>query len=334
MTRTVKTDGLAQQMQQQQNQKPAAPQQPAGNSIAAYLKDNMKAMGSVLPKHMTPERMARIALSEIRKNPSLRDCTVESLGSAIMQSAALGLEPGPLGHVHYVPFNRKIKQKGQPDRWVKDVQFIIGYKGYIDLATRSGELANIKAMAVHENDFFDYEYGSNEFLKHKPADQDRGQVVKYYAYANLKNGGFYFAVWSREAILEHAFKFTKQQKEGQLTGVWRDNFDSMAKKTVIRELIKFLPMSIEYQEKFSTDEKVIKKVNPEDQDNIFDMEYVDPEAPPVDQEPGEPVTGEIIDAPPIKRPENMTDEEAAAWEKDLAEARKAQAELDKKKGNK
>jgi recombination protein RecT len=262
----VNTADIKNQMKQQQQ---GSGQQPAQVSpskpIADYLEKMAPAIEKVLPKHMTPERMARIALSEIRKNPTLLQCEVSSLGAAVMQCATLGLEPGILGHVHFVPFWNKNQNR-------RDVQFIIGYKGYIDLARRSGELLSIMAMEVCEEDFFDYAYGITERLEHVPAMSKRGDVTRYYAYAKFKDGGHAFLVRSKEEILEHAFKHSKQIKDGRLTGPWKDHFNSMAKKTMIRELIKYMPLSIETQEKFNSDEQVMKGINKDDQDNIFDME--------------------------------------------------------------
>lgn len=326
----VNTTDLKNQMKKSQAAgAPANKQAAPGNSIAAYLKKMAPAIANVLPKHMTPERMARIALSEIRKNPQLANCNVESLGAAIMQAATLGLEPTQLGHCYFVPFNRKDQNSG---KWVKDVQFIIGYKGYIDLANRTGQLLSIRAEAVHKNDHFICKYGIHEELEHIEADTDRGEVIKYYAYAKLKGGGYTFVCKSKEWILEHAFKHSKQVKEGRLTGPWKNHFDSMAKKTLIRELIKYMPMSIEYQEQFTADEQVIKKVNEDkDDENVFDMEFT-----PIEDQEQEPETEQQQpqepEPLPKKKQEPLLDaEDFSDIQEELEAARKAQAELDKKK---
>ena len=138
--------------------KPASPAQ----TIAAYLKKMGPEIEKALPKHMDADRMARIALTTIRTNPQLLECTVPSLMGAVMQAAQLGLEPGLIGHCYFVPFwNNKKKQR--------EVQFIIGYKGMIDLARRSGHIESIYAHCVYENDEFEYELGLHPKLVHKPA---------------------------------------------------------------------------------------------------------------------------------------------------------------------
>lgn len=334
MANQVNTDNVKQQMiqkrQQQQMQQGQGAQSPAAatsNSIASYLKQMGPAISNVLPKHMTPERMARIALSEIRKNPMLLQCEVASLGAAVMQAATLGLEPSVLGHCYFVPFNRKVQQ-GNRTTWVKDVQFIIGYRGYIDLARRSGELVTIKPEVVRENDEFSYNYGINDDLFHRPALKNRGAVTHYYAYAKFKDGGYTFSVMSREDVLEHAFKFTKQQKNNQLTGVWRDHFDSMAKKTVIREMIKYMPLSVEVLEKLGSDGQVVKGINEEELKAgdpaaaVFDMEI------PAD---GEPVAEEEQQPAALEQTEELSPEELKAMEKDLAAAQQAQEQINQRK---
>src|SRR5690606_28083055 len=124
-----------------------------------------------LPRHMDPDRMLRIAMTVVRQTPDLQKCTVPSVLGALMQAAQLGLEPGILGHCYLVPFRNG--RTGQ-----HEVQFIIGYKGLIDLARRSGNIQSIAAHPVYENDLFEFEYGLNERLRHVPyyAREDRREL--------------------------------------------------------------------------------------------------------------------------------------------------------------
>lgn len=337
----VNTDSVKNQMKQQrqqdqqqdqqqgQEQKPAS----AGTSIGKYLAGMGPAIRNVLPKHMTPERLARIALGEIRKNPQLLQCEVASLGAAVMQAATLGLEPSVLGHCYFVPFWNKKERR-------RDVQFIIGYKGYIDLARRSGDVLSMNAMEVRENDEFEFEYGLEEKLRHKPARKDRGAVTHYYAYAKFKDGGHTFLVLSREDIVEHAYKFSKQiDDNNQLKGTWRDHFDSMAKKTVIRAMIKYMPLSIEIQEKFNADERIIKGVKEDGDDitgDIFDMETAALAGEAGEEgEPQEPEQEEQKPAAALEEgPAPLNAEDLQSIEKDLAEARAAQEKINEKKQQK
>ena len=226
------------------NRAPSTEQRP--QTIAGLMADpKIKAqMALALPKHMTSDRLARIALTEIRKVPTLAKCDQTSFLGAIMQCAQLGLEPGgALGHAYLLPFeNRK---KG-----ITEVQFIVGYRGMIDLARRSGQIVSLTARTVHENDEFSYQYGLSEDLKHVPATGERGALQYVYAVAKLKDGGVQFEVMSRSDIDK-----VRAQSKAVNYGPWQTHYDEMAKKTVIRRLFKYLPVSIELATAVTMDEK-------------------------------------------------------------------------------
>jgi recombination protein RecT len=220
------------------------------NTIAGLLSDPKikQQMALALPKHMNPDRLARIALTEVRKVPALGKCDQASFLGAIMQCAQLGLEPGgALGHAYLLPFeNRK---KG-----ITEVQFIVGYRGMLDLARRSGQIQSIEARAVYSGDQFHVSLGLNPDLQHVPdwESPDRGpaQLRFVYAVAKLKDGGTQFEVMSRADIE----RVRAQSKAGQ-SGPWVTHFEEMAKKTVIRRLFKYLPVSIELAQAVSLDEQ-------------------------------------------------------------------------------
>lgn len=212
-----------------------------GKTINDLFEQMKPAIAQAIPKHLTPDRLLRIATTSIRTNPKLKVCSPESLLGAVMQCAQLGLEPSILGHAYLIPY----KNKG-----VDECQFQIGYKGLIELARRTGQISSIMAQAVHQNDEFEYEYGINEKLRHVPADGDRGPVVKYYSYAKFKDGGYSFMVMSRQDIVIHRDKFSKAKNFGP----WVDHFDEMAKKTVLKSLMKYMPISVEFQRAVDQDE--------------------------------------------------------------------------------
>lgn len=234
-------------------QAPAERPRNVADEIALFLKrDSVKEqIASALPKHVTPDRLARVALTTIRTTPTLLECTVPSLMSCIMQSAQLGLEPGLLGHCYFVPFNRKIKGSGgQPDRWVKDVQFIIGYKGLLDLVRRTGNVKEIAAHPIYERDTFQVVYGYDSELRHVPAFGDRGQVVGFYAYAQTADGGRYCEVMSLSDV--DAIRGRSKSKD---SGPWVSDYNEMGRKTVLRRLCKYLPISIEIADQIQDDER-------------------------------------------------------------------------------
>lgn len=264
----------------------AEPKDIAGMLSSPKMKQQM---ALAMPKHMTADRMMRIALTEVRKVPALGQCNIESFMGAIMQCAQLGLEPGSaLGHAYLLPFGNGKAKDGK-----SNCQLIIGYRGMIDLARRSGQIVSLTARTVHENDTFKYEFGLEETMQHIPADGDRGKMTHVYAVAKLKGGGVQFDVMSRADV----DKVRATSKAGA-NGPWVTHFEEMAKKTVIRRLFKYLPVSIEIQQAVTLDERAEAGI---DQDNASvltgDYSVVDDQ-----QETGEQVdqaTGEIKPAEEI-----------------------------------
>ena len=128
---------------------------------------------------------------------------------------------------------------------------------------------------VYENDEFDYEYGLNEMLRHKPAKTNRGEAIFYYAVYKLRDGGYVFEVLSKEDAEAHRDKFSKAKTYGP----WVDNFDAMALKTVVKQMVKWMPISIDIQQSLSTDSQTINiKENVSDAQeaiDVFDYSYVE-----------------------------------------------------------
>lgn len=210
-------------------------------------------MALALPRHMTADRLARIALTEVRKNPKLASADQTSFLGAIMQCAQLGLEPGgALGHCYLLPFENRRKQ-------IVEVQFIVGYRGMIDLARRSGQIVSLSARSVHDGDHFEYEYGLQETVVHRPSDKPKSAETLLYVYAvaKLKDGGVQFEVMSRseiERVRDESNGYKVAQKYGN-DSPWTSHFEEMAKKTVIRRLFKYLPVSIELSTAVGLDEQ-------------------------------------------------------------------------------
>jgi len=224
--------------------------------IAQLLESQKRQIMAALPKSgLTPDRLIRVALTAVSRQPKLLECTNTSLLGAIIQAAQLGLEPdGVLGHAYLIPFKRNF-QVGNEWKYEMNVNMIIGYKGLIDLARRSGELSSIKANVVCEYDRFEYEFGLNEKLVHIPAEGKRGEIKHFYAYAKLKDGGFAFEVMSKSDVDDIMYDVhrknnykdkKKKNDEIEITGVWADYYEEMGKKTLIRRLAKYLPMSVEF----------------------------------------------------------------------------------------
>lgn len=242
-----------------------------------------KQMALAMPKSMTPDRLTRIVMTECRKTPALLKCAPESFYGVVLQCAALGLEPGSaLGHCYLLPFGNGKDKQGRPN-----AQLIIGYRGMIDLARRSGQIVSLQAYCVHEQDTFNYKLGLDPDIQHVPASTaDRGPVTHVYAVAKLKGGGIQFEVMSRAEIE----KVRSTSKAGN-TGPWASHWEEMAKKTVIRRLFKYLPVSIEAVRAVEIDEKTDRGEATTNQD-FLDAEFIEKgdfnDAPQIEAAPEEP----------------------------------------------
>lgn len=229
--------------------------------IEILIEQSLKELGKAVPSFMNAERLGRIALTTIRLNPKLAECTPESFLGALFQSAQLGLEPNVEGQAYIIAYlnNKKIVNPDGKTTWhkVMEAQFQIGYKGYIELFYRHGSAEFIDMHTVYENDIFECEYGTNAKLRHCPAFKDRGEVVAYYAIAKIKNGGSVFKVMGKDECIEHGKTHSKcYDKEKQCfmkDTPWAKDLNSMCKKTVLIQLAKLLPKSIELQKALAMD---------------------------------------------------------------------------------
>lgn len=203
-----------------------------------------EALKTVLPKHLTPERVVKMALVAASRQPILFKCTKESFIQSIMKSAELGLDcSGTLGRAYLVPYyNSKIG--------AYECQFIAGYQGLIELARRSGNIARIESRVVYSNDKFEVQYGLDQRLAHTPRlGNDRGKMTCVYAVAELTDGSRQIEVMSIEEV--NAIRDRSKAKDN---GPWKTDYSEMARKTVIRRIVKYLPLSTEMQKAFEADD--------------------------------------------------------------------------------
>ena len=208
-----------------QNNAAATGDQP--QTVYQLIEGQKAEISRALPKHMDADRLARIAITVIKQTPKLAQCEPISLVGALMTASQLGLEPGPLGEAYLVPFGNQ-------------VTFIPGYRGLIKLAWQSGQLETIAAHVVHEHDHFDYAFGLDATLEHKPALTKRGKPVAVYAVAKFKHGGHAFEVMSIDDV-----EAIRARSKTPNNGPWKSDWNAMAKKTAIKQLMKFLPLSPE-----------------------------------------------------------------------------------------
>lgn len=238
-----------------------AENKPQAKSPAQTVTDYLKRMGPeiarALPKHMDPDRLARIALTTIRTNPKLLSCNMQSLMAAVMQSAQLGLEPNMLGHCYIIPYGQ-------------EAQFQIGYRGMIDLARRSGNIQSIAAHEVYENDHFILKYGLEDTLEHIPYHlrEDRdidepGEIKGFYMVAKFKDGGHQIHYMSKKEVDAH-----RKRSKASGSGPWVSDYIEMGKKTVVRSAWKWLPISIEIMKQVETTDETVKREIAEDMTDV------------------------------------------------------------------
>ena len=207
--------------------------------ISVLNSEEMRAqIAAALPRHLTPERMLRVATTAIRKTPQLLQCNPMTVLGAVVTASQLGLEPdGVLGHAYLIPYG-------------KTCTFIPGYKGLLQLARRSGEISTIEARVIRERDSWSYSYGLDSKLVHVPCrEPDTGELVAAYAVAKLKDGG---VQW--DLMLRHEIDAIRSRSRAGKSGPWVTDYEEMAKKTVLRRLCKMLPVSVELQRAVALDE--------------------------------------------------------------------------------
>lgn len=218
----------------------------APSTIKDYINLYSKEIAKALPSVLTPERFSRMAMTAITKTPKLAECSPQSFIGSLLTAAQLGLEPNtPLGQAYLIPFYNGRKR-------IYECQFQVGYKGMIDLCNRSGEIKNIEAHIVYENDEFEFEYGLDSKLKHKPCMSDKGAPVWVYALYRLNNGGYGFEVMSVDDCMAHGEKYSKAFNNSP----WQTNPEEMMKKTVLKKVLKYAPVRSDFVKGTVADETI------------------------------------------------------------------------------
>lgn len=210
--------------------------------IKALLDKSWDRMAAVMPKHMSPERMYQLAISTINQTPKLAQCQPATVLSCLMKCSALGLEPSAvdgLGRAYILPYKTT-------------ATLIVGYRGMIDLARRSGQIKSINCHAVYKGDTFEYSLGLNEDLKHVPNDaceKTPDNLTHVYVVCHFTNGGYQLDVMTKKEVEK-----IRARSMSKNNGPWVTDYEAMAKKTVIRRAAKTWPMSVEAQTAIAADE--------------------------------------------------------------------------------
>ena len=202
------------------------------------LEKSKDSIAAALPKHMTAERVSRLALTCFRTNKDLQKCDLRSIIASVMVASQLGLEVGVLGQAYLVPYRNN---KAKPGEATHECQRIPGYQGLTDLRYRTGRVESVFAEPVYANDKFTLKLGIQRTIEHEPSlEGDRGPLRLCYAVAVLKDGG-YVMEWMTVSEIEAIRKRSRAKDNGP----WVTDYIQMCLKTVIRRLAKRAPKSIE-----------------------------------------------------------------------------------------
>ncbi len=215
------------------------PVQQAGLKVFSdYMKDREGAVRAIAAKHIDPHRLTKIAIACVSKTPLLQKCTMDTIFTSVLQSAELGLEPSSaLGEAYLVPYKQKCT-------------LIVGYRGLISLAFRSGFIKSIQAREVYEGDAFEFEMGLEPKLRHVPSAEDRdpNKITHVYCVVHLKDGGIISDVMTKSEIDR-----IRARSAAGGSGPWSTDYAEMAKKTVTRRALKYAPMSVEMSKALAAD---------------------------------------------------------------------------------
>ena len=243
--------------------------------LAAYLtQDAVKNQINSIVGGKDGDKFVTAIVSAVNANPAIKDCTNQSIMAAALLGHSLKLSPSPqLGYYYLVPFNDK--EAG------KVAQFQLGYKGYIQLALRSGQYKKLNVLAIKEGEL-EYFDPLNEEIKvnlmvDRWDEREKAPTIGYYAMFELVNGFRKAIYWSKAQMENHAITYSPGYKAKKGYTFWEKNFDAMAYKTMLRQLIsKWGVMSVEMQTAFDSDMAVINedgsKIYVENDNEIIDAE--------------------------------------------------------------
>lgn len=230
-----------------------------GQSLAQQIRGMESQFALAMPKGAEAAQLVRDALTVLRGTPKLAECEAATVLGGLMTCAQLALRPGVLGQAWLLPFystkNRRM-----------EAQLIIGYKGLIALAHRSGQIKSLIARTVYSNDTFEIDYGLEDKLVHRPTlVGDKGDPLGYYAVAKFTTGGHAFIFVNHDDMIAHKNRFAMAKtREGQVVGPWADesSFEGMAHKTCVRELSKWMPQATDLATGIEADERVRVDISP------------------------------------------------------------------------
>ncbi len=264
---------------------------PKLNTLEEWVQVNMgkfqEQIQAALPAKIGYSNMASIALNILRADTNLQKATPISFICAVLQAVQLNLEPNTaLGQCYIIPYwNSKIKRY--------EAQFQLGYKGILEMGYRTNEIIEIDAEKVFKGDIFDWQLGTDKFIKHKPVeenweyDKETGLpiVTHYYAIFKTTRKVTKFVVWTKNQVVKHMTRFSPAAKKDAYSP-WNTTPDLMSQKTALRDLMRYAPLSPDDRRVLETDETVKKEIssrmidvkpiyefNPDDTKGIDDADF-------------------------------------------------------------
>src|SRR3990172_7040452 len=211
----------------------------APKDFPAMLKAFLPEIQRALPKHLDGDRMSRIAFTAFRRTPKLAECDPRSVFAAVIQASQLGLEPDTLGRAYMVQY--KVSKK-VGNQWEShyECQFIPGWKGLVDLVSRSGQ-ATVWTGAVYRGDLFNYQLGDHPKCEHVPgAAHGDGEPTHVYSCGKVKGSDIVISeVWSIERVKKHRDRYNKVGEKHYSF----ENLEMYARKVVLLQVLKYMPMS-------------------------------------------------------------------------------------------
>lgn len=216
----------------------------SGGGLSRMMSKIEPFVEDALPDTVGKERFLNICLTTLRRNPKLLNCDRKSLCGAMVQAAQLGLQPNTLGQAYILPYK-------------DEAQLIIGYRGMIDLARRSGDLESINARCVYANDEFDLKFGIEEELTHRPyyltGAENKGEMIGAYVVARLQGDAHHIEFMPKDEIDSIRNSASGSDRSDS---PWQSDYEEMAKKTVVRRAFKYLPVSTDAQRAAEADQSV------------------------------------------------------------------------------
>jgi len=218
-------------------------------SFADYIEQNKDEFAKVIPSNMKLDKILRLGIAAYKRKPQLMACTQDSVAMAIMEATSLGLEiDTPMHQCTIVPVNDYKNKCKSAELWIE-------YEGYVALMYRHQKVISIFASEVYMDDEFDFQYGTDSFLKHKPNGNSISEKISFFYCCVKLVGGHIFRVMTKKQVdnVRDSYSKAYNYNQSDKNTPWNQDYIAMGKKTVIRAINKFVPKTTEVSMAYDTD---------------------------------------------------------------------------------